>query len=465
MIGAYILSNREGIMTRFSWVVSVLFCLIISANAQPCGPSPAWDSGASYSRSIYVSPDGDDTNGTGEKSAPFQTLERAAREAAPGTRILLAPGSHRPGQYIADLQGTENAPIWIGAEIPDQPPLFEGGNTAFQLSDPAYLILENLAVAGASANGINIDDGADYSTPAHHVILRGLSVRDVGPSGNHDGIKLSGLNEFLVERCAVTRPGSGGSAIDMVGCHDGLIAFNHFEEIGSSGVQAKGGSARVTIYANVFFGGERAVNLGGSTGLDYFRPIDAPYEAAHITAWANTFHQCQTPAAFVGSEYCLFAHNTVYLPGKWAARILQENTGARFVQSRYGVYANNIVVIDDQVSTLVNVGPNTQPDTFRFAGNLFFHKSQPGFQQVLPGEEFPNGFGLNPEFVNAPDDFHLRADSPAFGASLNLHEAIGDWPIEVPKLGDVEGVCWKTPAAVGALQSGGETGATHWPDH
>ena len=111
------------------------------------------------------------------------------------------------------------------------------------LTDPAYVELHNLVFTGAKVNGLNVDDGGSFDTPAHHVVLRGLIVRDVGADGNHDGLKLSGVDDFRVESCTIERWGTrGGSGIDMVGCHRGIIernTFRHEEDArGNTGVQA-----------------------------------------------------------------------------------------------------------------------------------------------------------------------------------------------------------------------------------
>ena len=71
--------------------------------------------------------------------------------------------------------------------------------------------------------------------------------------------------------------GWGGQAVDMVGCHRGLIDSCTFRgKPGLSqhtGPQTKGGSHEVTIRRCLFDHAEaRAVNLGGSTGLRFFRP-------------------------------------------------------------------------------------------------------------------------------------------------------------------------------------------------
>ena len=173
-------------------------------------------------------------------------------------------------------------------------------------------------MSGATGNGINIDDGGSPDTPAHHVVLRGLVVRDIGPTGNRDGIKLSGVDDFRVEGCTVERWGDRGSGIDMVGCHRGEVVgctFRHGDRQGDNGVQAKGGSGEIMIRRCRFeHAGQRAVNLGGSTGLAYFRPRPQGYEAKDITVEDCTFVGSMAPVAFVGVDGAAVRHNTIYRP-------------------------------------------------------------------------------------------------------------------------------------------------------
>lgn len=435
--------------------------------SQNCALPPAFDVGAEYSKVLYVSPQGSDRDGDGSQARPYRTLGRAADKASPGTIIHLATGNHIPGQYISNLQGTESSPIQIiGPE--ESEAVFSGGNAAIQLTDPAYVVLENFTIEGAAVNGINIDDGMSYTTPAHHVVLRNLVVRDIGPDGNHDGIKLSGLDHFRIERCRVERPGSGGSFIDMVGCHDGVISHSIFRDGGSSGVQAKGGSARIVIYANQFRSiTDRCVNMGGSTGLDFFRPIDAPYEASNIQVIANLFSGSHAPIAFVGCVNGLFAQNVIDHPDKWIARILQENTNERFVQSSNNVFANNIVLVDSRVNTLVNVGGNTKPETFRFGNNLIYHTENANFSRAnLPGVAFGNLIQQNPQFVDEQaGDYRLKPESPALHAGVALKEAIGDLPITPTQAGDMNGACWSDKPSIGLFVGESMNGEQEWKAH
>jgi hypothetical protein len=451
---------------RFLYSILLISFTCCIANTQECTLPTSFDHDATYSEDLFVSPDGSD-NGDGSEANPYKTLERAARESSPGTLIHLSAGTHIAGQHISNLQGTESQPIKIAGPESGEA-VFSGGNTTIQLSDPAYLVLENFAIEGASANGLNIDDGASYETPAHHVVLRNVTVKDIGPDGNRDGIKLSGLDHFRIENCHVERPGSGGSFIDMVGCHDGVIAHCVFRDGGSSGVQAKGGSARILIYANQFAGiTDRAINMGGSTGLDFFRPIDAPFEASDIQVIANQFSGSHAAVAFVGCTNGLFANNVIVHPDKWVARILQENTAERFVQSSNNVFANNIVLIDSRVSTLVNIGGNTQPETFRFAHNLIFHTENSNFSRAnLPGETFGNLIQQDPLFVDQQSgDFRLSPDSPAIKAGLALDDAIDARTINLPQIGDFSGNCWADKPSIGMFEEAASNGDQCWKVH
>jgi hypothetical protein len=320
------------------------------------------------------------------------TLRAAVASAKPGTRILLAGGAYGGGFHFTNLRGDEGRPIVIAAANPKEPPVFRDANLGIHLSNPAFVELRDLVFTKLAHNGLNIDDGSSAATPetAHHVTLRGLRISDIGADGNHDGIKLSGIWDFKVIDCIIERWGTkGGSAIDMVGCHRGVIEanvirHNNPEPPNCTGVQCKGGTSAMVIRRNRFeHSGGRGVNIGGSTGLAYFRPPLTPgdqhAEARDIRVEGNTFVGAMTAVAFAGVDGAVVRFNTIERPARWALRILQENKGAGFVPSRNGQFTDNVIVFDSTRWSEggVNIGAGTAPETFQFARNWWYCADQP----------------------------------------------------------------------------------------
>ena len=302
-------------------------------------------------------------------------LRSAIAQAQPGTRILLANGIFEGGIYINGLSGTKENPIIITGLDPDKPPVFSGGpSQAFHLANCNHIVLSNFIVRGFSSNGINIDDGGTFKTPSEYIKLTNVSIFDTGPKGNHDALKMSGVDHFVVDNCHFE--GWGGSGIDMVGCHKGEISLCTFQGrenfSQSNAIQMKGGTTSILVRQNLFKDvGHRAINCGGSTGLEYFRPKVDDYEAKEITIAGNTFIGGITPIAWATSNGGWFHHNTIILPEKWVARILQENTDKRFNPCKNGIFENNLIVYDKRVSVFVNVGPGVAGNTFTFRRNAW----------------------------------------------------------------------------------------------
>ncbi|MBO3803777.1 MAG: right-handed parallel beta-helix repeat-containing protein [Candidatus Brockarchaeota archaeon] len=363
-------------------------------------------------------------------------LERALAEAKPGSVILLEPGVYEGGIYVENLRGEPGKPIVIGAEDPLNPPVINGGRECLHLVEPAYVEVRDIIFSGASENGLNVDDGGSYETPAIVITLRNLKVVDIGPEGNRDGIKMSGVDSFAIENCTVERWGSGGSGIDLVGCHNGIIVgcvFRHGDDVGASGIQVKGGSCNVTIRGCRFeHAGLRAVNIGGSTDMGYFRPQPPPgYEAKGVLVEGCVFLGSEAPIAFVGAEGSAARFNTIYRPRRWILRILQETVGPGFAPCRDCDFTDNVIYfMSREIAEAVNVGSNTSPETFRFARNFWYAADDPGSSApILPVEEEDGVYGLDPDFADPEGgDFRLKPGSPATGkgAFAQADEAEGE---------------------------------------
>jgi len=364
-------------------------------------------------------------------------LRKALASARAGTTIYLAPGTYAGDVYVTGLKGAPGRPIVLAAAGPrTQPTILRGGTEGLHLSEVEHVEVRDLVIEGASGNGLNVDDGGRRDRPSRHVLLRGITVRDVGPHGNCDGIKLSGLVDFRIEGCTVERWGSGGSAIDMVGCHRGTIERctirgrprgGEYDEP-STGVQAKGGSSAIAVRRSRFEeAGARAVQIGGSTDLSAFRPpLGAPphAEARDVRVEGNEFLGGEVPVAFVGADRSVFRFNTIHAPRKWAVRILQETRESGFVPCRGGSFTDNVVVFRKGAWTEggVNVGPDTASGTFTFARNVWFCLDDPertGELVRLPVTETDGVLGRDPLLRDADGgDLRLGPDSPAQGAGF-----------------------------------------------
>lgn len=344
------------------------------------------------------------------------TLRAALAAARPGDRIRLAPGEYRPGIRISDLCGTETHPIVIEAMDAERPPSFSGGAQGLHLSDCSYVTLRGLQITDHRLNGINVDDGGTFATPSHHITLENLHVSNIGPQGNFDGIKMSGVDDFVVRRCLIR--GWGGQAIDMVGCHRGVVERCRFEgQDGYSqhtGPQAKGGSSHISIRRCLFRdAGSRGVNIGGSTGLDFFRPSGATYEAKDIVVEGCIFIGSTSPIAFVGVDGAQVRYNTILRPNKWVIRILQETTEPGFIACRNGQFERNLIVYSRaRVNTYVNVGPHTDAASFRFADNLWYCEDAAGVVvPELPTRESNGIYAVDPQ-LQAPEANQFNPNNP-----------------------------------------------------
>lgn len=408
-------------------------CHTVSMASEPCDSITTFADNRTPLREVFVSPTGNNSTGNGSRSKPFQTIARALNGYKPGDAIRLLPGTYSGGTFVNDLAGTSNAPVWIGGITGESRPVINGGSSALQLVRAKFLVVENLEVANSTSNGINCDDGGAYANPqaSHHLVFRNLLIRNIGTGGNQDGLKLSGIYDYAVVGCDFRNGSAGGSGIDHVGCHRGIIVHSRFTDMGGNAIQCKGGSEDIEIRANrVVNGGGRAINIGGSTGFEFFRPPLSKtvpnVEARNIRVLANVFVGAEAPLAFVGAVECVAANNTFVEPGRWLFRILQETVtsgGYTFLPSGNNRFVNNLVYFSTaQVAIPINIGPNTASSTFQFANNLWYAFNRPAQSKpTLPATESKGLYGLNPllrDPVNA--DYSVPPNSPATGKGLAL---------------------------------------------
>ncbi len=464
-------------MTRTMWIVLLLLCTACTAKTKSddsggppdtdadtdadadtdtdvdCAAIATLEDGLTPTLELHVSTTGSDSEGDGSEDNPFATLEHAADLASPGTAIRIHPGTYSGDNYVYDLAGTADAPIWLGGVPGEARPIVDGGGEGLKLTRAVYVIVHDLEIRGATSNGINTDDGGAYddATATHHLLFRDLYVHDIGTGSNEDCLKLSGLRNYQVLDSEFHDCGGSifGSGIDQVGCHHGLIARNSFHDHSGNAVQVKGGSTDIEIRWNhMVEGGERSVNMGGRTGHGYFRPplseTEPNAEARDVRVIGNLIEGAEASLAFTGCVDCVVAHNTIVDAHNWLLRILQEATtgdGYEFEPARDGQFVNNVVYFDrSDLSTYINVGGGTSPETFVFSNNLWYAHDDPGASTPdLPVGETAGIYGQDPVFT---DGFAIGADSPAAGAGTPT-----DW-----LAGDITGTCYADTPSIGAYE-------------
>ena len=112
-----------------------------------------------------------------------------------------------------------------------------------------------------------------------------------------------------------------------------------------------------------------------------------------------------------------------------------------FEACRDGVFVNNVVVFDrSALSTYLNIGPNTAPETFTFASNLWYAWDDPAQSEPnLPTAESNGIYGVDPELGPG---YRLGPTSPATDAGHWTHWT---W-------GDLSGNCYSDTPSIGAFQ-------------
>jgi hypothetical protein len=150
-----------------------------------------------------------------------------------------------------------------------------------------------------------------------------------------------------------------------------------------------------------------------------------------------------SPIAYVGVVRVEVVNNTFYRPGNWVIRILQESVDPeRFLACGDNAFRNNIIHYG-AVSTEVNVGANTRPESFVLSNNLWFHEPNPSRTPVLPVRDADAITGRDPGFKDAmAGDFSLATGSPAIGAGF---------PAARPER-DFLGRSFASPRSIGAFE-------------
>lgn len=269
-------------------VVLAIFATAASAWARPVGGgrAHAQQSAATDGRTFAVDPNGsDDADGSAE--SPWQTIQHAADQVAPGDTVLINPGEYEGGITVA-TDGTAEAPITFRGN--GEGVVIEGSGAerdAFFIEQADYVVVEGLTIQHATRGGLRvsasnhvtirdsvfadnttwgiftdfsddllIENNEAYGSREEHGIyvsnsgdrptVRGNVVHDNAGSGiqlnadvniqegpNPDGI----TSGALIEGNTVYRNGeTGGAALNLDGVVESVIRNNLLYENAASGI-------------------------------------------------------------------------------------------------------------------------------------------------------------------------------------------------------------------------------------
>ena len=260
----------------------------------PAGPtsvSPTYvlPSPAATGSTLYVAPDGDDTN-DGTDQAPLLTIEGAAGRAAPGTTVVVRSGTYQ-GDISTDVDGTPDARIAFVAESPSTRIIGSGSAIGAWENNGDYTDIVGFDISGDNEDGIynrasqvRIMQNRVYGFPTGNCILTGNSdydLTDIDIIGNvvygcgdnelDHGIYMGHARGTVSNNIAYGNPGFGIHCWQA--CDELVIANNLVFDNGEGGIVV--GAANdddvpaddFVVANNIVVGnGRDGIREGGDTG-------------------------------------------------------------------------------------------------------------------------------------------------------------------------------------------------------
>lgn len=419
------------------------------------------------------------------------------------TRITVAAGTYT-GQclYVEDHMRSAEAPLWLRAQGTVQIDCSDGNGQAVAFDHSSYIAFDGFTIGpetgyyGDSAVHIagkpNFPDDpnhyGDYD-PAHHIIIRGLTARNLnrGPDGDSnpdqyesgccDAVKSNQASDIWILNSHVSRTARHG--FDNVGVHRAVICGNTLEDMVGSGVgmEAKGGSEDILFEANVIRRVRtRGIMLGGEgSGNVYMWPWTATYEGRRQIARNNVIvNASEAGLGFFGCQDCLAVNNSVWVTsgysvvndhdmiraynstieggddywggGKRLGEVLK-NENNRVINNLFGV-------ADGSMTCALNANADAVSG-LTFSNNLWWNGGMDlaecgeGPTSVVGTKDPASFYGTHDPEVRSPGSFTEAPDlTPSSKSPLAGHaKADKDAPSK-----DIVGKSRPSPASIGALE-------------
>ncbi len=347
-------------------------------------------------------------------------LEQAIFAAQPGDEIVLAPArfSSKGGSTIAFPNGVPRAvgtaehPIVIRSADPSNRSTIDCRRTCF-MANVDYIRFEDLNLEGR----LNIVGSDGFR--GHVVFMRNYIYSNAQDLS--EMLKLTRLDGVVIrnnrfEMIDGTTRRYSDSFVDTIGVNGLLIQGNIVINCFRKCFQLKGGTTDARVLENtIILGGERAIQIGGQTGFQYYRGGESGaaqigFECIRCEVAGNRIFAEQACWVISTQVDGYVHHNTCFvvdvptspdpdpLLTGYAMRILQENPPP-IQRNQYARIEDNIIAYPDMMNAFgfINLGKGTMVETFTWNKNAFF---QYDLDQRPAGElavhQHPGGWYLTP---------------------------------------------------------------------
>src|SRR5580700_6484930 len=316
---------------------------------------------------------------------------------------------------------------------------------------------------GHGGNGFGIAVyGTDAKTPISELVIDGNEVHHL-QTGSSESLVVNGnVTNFRITHNVVHDNNNIG--IDVIGfertapdpavdqARDGIVSGNlvynitsrgnpaYRDDESSDGIYVDGGT-RILIEQNVIHNVDFGIELASE---------HKDRATSYITARNNLIYHCHTAGVSIGgyaperghTEHCIVANNTLYENDT-------SGTGSGEFQMQWNmgdnIFANNIVYAGPRCLISLNrsqVDKKQPPASIDH--NLYYCASGSNTSTWIGSPETVTGFDkyvastgndqhsrfLDPHFVDATKDFHLRSDSAAIAAGTTDGVPVGELDLE-----------------------------------
>ncbi|HEY2366885.1 MAG TPA: right-handed parallel beta-helix repeat-containing protein [Polyangiaceae bacterium] len=412
---------------------------------------PAWITGATFTKEIYVDPNGDDAN-DGSASKPFKTTAKAFSMIAPGVRINFKTGSYACPPLVQDVLATTTSPVVIRAVDGARTAKFDCGGTGdFYFSHVRAIVLDGLEIGNTAGHGVQLDSGSGFATKdlsSDFALMNGY-VHDTQLAG----IKVAQSQRIYVIGNEFSKCAAGRQCVEFVASDMPVIVGNDahdsdaFDEVKGG---AHGGIIAKNKVHDMNAGGGGILVGGDCTGQQFLVDTNADFEAENLVVWSNVITNANGFAfRVVGCRDCTVANNTYWSAAPAAIlRILHDAFASNGSSTCDVPLHNTNVRIANNVfawnKTSIDVIPTDEdPKNVIFDHNSWFATGDDvtKLYSDMPFTSEPTSqYNQDPKLVSPPTDVSLASGSPAKSAGSAIADVQGTF----------DGKCPASPPDIGA---------------